>query len=134
MIKFIVTEKNDFKKILLQEITREQLLGACRMEDAEQTTEEEKRVVLTCIEYYFNNIPFITNGHIGSRNDALYASFLYITASPDVRHWVEENNQPFGITLELDLEGHTTNLLCSSINDWMTINRLISIQDFRNAS
>ncbi len=132
MIQFIVTVKNDFRKVLLRELSREQLLGACRMEDTIQTNEEEKTEVLTVMEYYFNNITFITNGHIGSRYDALDASFFYITASPDVRHWVEEKNEPFGITLELDLEEHTANLQCSSIEDWMKINRLIPLNDFRN--
>lgn len=134
MIKFIVTVKNDFSKVLLQEITREQLLGACRMEDTVQSTEEEKSEVLTCLEYYFNDTPFIINGRISSINDALYSSFFYISASPLVRRWVEENNQSFGITLELDLVDHTTKILCSSINDWLSINRLISINDFRTAS
>ena len=134
MIKYIVTVKNDFTKVLLGELIREQLLGACRMEDTQRTTEEEKKEVLTCMEYHFNNIPFISNGHIGTKDDALYSSFFYITASPVVRRWVEKNNQPFGITLELDLDQHTANIKCSSIKEWLKINRLIPIKNLRKGS
>ena len=127
MIKFIVTVKSDFSKVLIREISRENLLGACRMEDGQITTQEEKNDVLNALTYYFKGMPFITNGHIATSSDAHIAAFIYITASPPVRKWVEERFYPFGITLELDLEHHTTNILCSSIDDWLRINRLFPI-------
>ncbi len=123
-IMFIVTVKSDFSKVIMSEITRENLLGACRMEDGQITTQEEKNDVLNALTYHFNGMPFITNGRIATMKDIHYAAFFYITASPLVRKWVEEKEFPFGITLELDLEQHTTNILCSSIDDWMEINRL----------
>ena len=46
MIKFIVTVKSDFSKVLNREISRENLLGACRMEDGKITTQEEKNDAL----------------------------------------------------------------------------------------
>ena len=127
MIKFIVTVKSDFSKVLIREISRENLLGACRMEDGQITTQEEKNDALNALKYYFNGMPFITNGRIATMKDIHYAAFFYITASPLVRKWVEEKEFPFGIKLELDLEHHTTNILCSSIDDWLRINRLFPI-------
>jgi hypothetical protein len=123
-IMFIVTVKNDISKFLMREISRENLFGACRMEDEQITTQEEKNDVLNALTYYFKGMPFITNGHIATSSDAHIAAFIYITASPLVRKWVEERFYPFGITLELDLEEHTTNILCSSIDDWFRINNL----------
>jgi hypothetical protein len=123
-IMFIVTVKNDISKFLMREIRREDLFGACRMEDDQITTQEEKNDVLNALTYYFKGIPFITNGHVATSSDAYFAAFVYITASPLVRKWVEERFYPFGITLELDLEQHETNILCSSIDDWFKINNL----------
>jgi hypothetical protein len=123
-IMFIVTVKNDISKFLMREIRREDLFGACRMEDDQITTQEEKNDVLNALKYYFKGIPFITNGHVATSSDAYFAAFVYITASPLVRKWVEERFYPFGITLELDLEQHETNILCSSIDDWFRINNL----------
>lgn len=123
-IMFIVTVKNDISKFLMREIRREDLFGACRMEDDQITTQEEKNDVLNALSYYFKGIPFVTNGHIATDRDAYFAAFVYITASPLVRKWVEERFYPFGITLELDLEQHETNILCSSIDDWFRINNL----------
>ena len=127
MIKFIVTVKSDFSKVLMRDISRENLLGACRMEDDRITTQEEKNDVLNALKYHFYSRPFITNGRIATIDDIHYAAFFYITASPLVRRWAEERIHPFGITLELDLEQHETNILCSSIDDWLKINRLFPI-------
>jgi hypothetical protein len=123
-IMFIVTVKNDFSKVLIREIRRENLLGACRMEDGQITTQEEKNDVLNALTYHFNGIPFITNGRIASLEDIHYAAFFYVSGSPLVRKWVEEKEFPFGITLELDLEQHKTKILCSSIDDWFRMNNL----------
>jgi hypothetical protein len=126
-IMFIVTVKNDISKVLIREISRENLFGACRMEDDQITTQEEKNNVLKALVNHFNGIPFITNGRMARKEDIHYAALFYISASPLVRKWVEEKEFPFGITLELDLEHHTTNILCSSIDDWLRINRLFPI-------
>jgi hypothetical protein len=123
-IKLIVKVKNDFSKFFIQELNRENLLGACRMEDDQITTQEEKDDVLNALSYHFKGIPFITNGHFAKSSDAHYAAFVYITASPLVRKWAEGHLHPFGITLELDLEKYTTQILCSSIDDWFRINNL----------
>ena len=127
MIKFIVTVKSDFSKVLMRDIRRENLLGACRMEDDRITTQEEKDDVLNVLKHHFYDRPFITNGRIATIDDIHYAAFCYITASPLVRKWAEGYIQPFGITLELDLEQHTTKIFCSSIDDWLRINRLFPI-------
>ena len=126
-IKFIVKVKNDFSKFFIREISRENLLGACRMEDGRITTQEEKDDVLNGLKCHFKGIPFITNGRIATMEDIGYAAFFYITASPLVRKWAEGYIHPFGISLELDLELHTTNIVCSSIDDWLRINRLFPI-------
>lgn len=124
LIKLFVKVKNDFSKFFIHELKRENVLGACRMEDDKITTQEEKDDVLNALSYYFKGIPFVTNGHIATDRDAYFAAFVYITASPLVRKWVEEKEFPFGITLELDLENYTTQILCSSINDWFRMNDL----------
>ena len=74
-IMFIVTVKNDISKFLMREISRENLFGACRMEDEQNTTQEEKNDVLKALTYYFKGMPFITNGHIATSSDAPYCSF-----------------------------------------------------------
>jgi hypothetical protein len=127
MINFIVTVKNDFSKALIREISRENLLGACRMEDGQITTQEEKDSVLNALKYHFYGRPFITKGRIATMEDIHYAALFYISASPLVRKWAEGYIHPFGITLELDLEQHTTKIFCSSIDDWLNINRLFPI-------
>lgn len=127
-IMFIVTVKNDITKFIIREISRENLFGACRMEDDQITTQEEKNDVLNALKHHFNGIPFITNGHIATNRDAYFAAFVYITASPLVRKWVEGFYHPFGITLELDFEQHTTNIKCSSIDDWFRMNGLYQIE------
>lgn len=123
-IMFIVTVKNDISKFLIREISREDLFGACRMEDDQITTQEEKNDVLNALTYYFKGIPFNRNGLVASISDAYFAAFVYVKASPLVRKWVEGHIAPFGITLELDLEQNTTNILCSSVDDWFRINNL----------
>jgi len=123
-IMFIVTVKNDISKVLIREISRENLLGACRMEDGQNTTQEEKDDVINALTYHFNGMPFITNGRIATMEDINYAAFFYVSGSPLVRKWVEEKEFPFGITLEIDLEQHTTKILCSSIDDWFRMNNL----------
>jgi hypothetical protein len=127
-IKFIVTVKNDFSKFFIRDISRENLLGACRMEDDQITNQEEKNDVLSALKCHFKGIPFKTNGRIATMEDIDYAAFFYVSASPLVRKWVEGNKKPFGITLELDLEQHTTNILCSSIDDWFGMNNLYQFQ------
>ena len=124
VIKLMVKVKNDFSKFFIQELNRENLLGACRMEDDQKTTQDEKNVVLVGLTYHFNGISFKTNGRTATLEDIHYAAFFYVSGSPLVRKWVEEKEFPFGITLELDLANHTTQILCSSIDDWFRINNL----------
>jgi hypothetical protein len=124
VIKFIVTIKSDFTKVLIQQFHREQVLGACGMEDAQKTTEQEKNEMLLALDYYFSGIPFITNGRVCTNNDVLYAAFALVTASDLVRKWVEKRDQPFGITLDLDLNTHTYKLYCDSVEGWYRRNRL----------
>ena len=124
MIKFIVTVKNDFSKFLIREISRGNLLGACRMEDDQITTQEEENDLLDVLKCYFKSIPININGRNGTINDVHYASLDYISASPLVRKWVEGNVNRFGITLQLDLEQHTTIITCDTIDDWFRKNNL----------
>lgn len=128
MIKFIVTVKNDFSKFFIQELKREILLAACRMEDERISTQEEKNDVLDALKCHFKGISFKTNGRTATMEDINYAAFFYITTSPLVRKWVEGHIPPFGITLELDLEQHKTKILCSSVDDWFRMNNLYQLK------
>ncbi len=127
MIKLIVTDKNNFSIVLIDSYDRESLLSACREEDEHKTTQQEKNQILDTLKFYLTNKPFIINGHMATKYDALYAAFLYVSASPLVRKWVEGNSQPFGITLEFDLINHTTDIKCSSIDVWLSMNQLIQV-------
>lgn len=127
MISLIVTVKDDFTKVLLQEFQREQILGACREEDNRITTRQEINEMHLCLEYYFSGIPFNNNERFGTKDDALYAAFGIVTASEYVRNWAETYEQDFGITLDLDLDTRTSKILCSPMQEWLKINRLFKI-------
>lgn len=121
MIKFIVTEKNNNGKYLIQEFRKKIVLEACRVEDKQKSTEEELNAVLKIICYYFNGIPFITNRGIGTKEDALYAAFYFITASPLVKKWAEKSKEPFSISLEIDHLNQTTEIKCVPNTDFFRV-------------
>jgi hypothetical protein len=94
------------------------------MEDDRITTQEEKNDLFDILKCHFKSIPININGRNGTINDVHYAALNYISASPFVRKWVEGNVDRFGITLQLDLEQHTTNITCDPIDDWFRKNNL----------
>jgi hypothetical protein len=124
MVKLMVSVRRDFSKFIVHDFHREQILGACRIEDSRKTTNQEKNDMLLCLQYYFNGVPLLKNGDVFDINYALCAAFSYVTASAEVRRWIESDQESFGITLSLDLENCTCNLCCTSTEEWYRRNQL----------
>ena len=88
-IMFIVTVKNDISKFLMREISRENLFGACRMEDEQITTQEEKNDVLKDCLYsmifpYDREIEWGTDGYRG------FPAFTKLKEFTDNMEWMQK--------------------------------------------